>query len=111
MIFVKKKAHSVNVVVMTSTFKRNLISMCIEVLTIGGMCCLNTLVINFDQITLRNNPKGNTLIVTTVRRRNLTKLYFIHGEYVLNYGIILSRLLVYIALLCSNVSVSPIFSV
>ena len=39
------------------------------------------------------------------------KLYFIHGEYVLNYGRILSRLLVYIASLCSKVSLSPIFSV
>jgi len=36
---------------MTLTIKRNLIWMCIEVLTIGEMCCLDILVINFDQIT------------------------------------------------------------
>jgi hypothetical protein len=64
---------------MTSIFKRILIWMCIQMLTIGGMGCFDILLINFDPITLSNNPKDNILIVTTVTRRNLTKLYFIHG--------------------------------
>jgi len=95
MIFVKN-GHSLKVDGMPSTFNRILIGMCLQVLTIGmclqvlmiGMClqvltiggmgCLDTVLI----ISIRLHcvtTQNNILIVTTVRRRNLTKLYFIHG--------------------------------
>ena len=38
---------------MTHTFRRIFIWMRIQVLTIGGMCCLDIPLINFDQIICR----------------------------------------------------------
>jgi len=86
MIFVKNGPKSKRRCYDLQNFNRNLIWVCLEVLANGGMCCPDILAIHFDQMALRSNPKDNILIVTTVRRRNLTKLYFIHGGYVLNYG-------------------------